>query len=213
MRLLHNSASLFAMAAFAKQADAGSQGDVAKEPSGPRQTTIAGQTFEIPTPYTEGHPLTAAEASVLNQTFLENIRNNAAGKIKAAKEAFTKAGGADADFSIDTPLGGEGPDATKTLRQVIADYAGSYVFGVRVSRTSEPADPVQREARSIAREAINAKLKAGNVKRKDVDDAAYEAALATHSQSEAVQTEAKRRVAAMQEIGLEELGLGAKAAA
>lgn len=172
-----------------------------------RSVTISGATFELPAPYSEGHQLNAAEASVLNQTFLENVRNNAASKIKAAQEKAKEAG---TEFSLDTPIGGEGEDKDKTLRQTIADYAANYKFGVRVSRTSEPADPVQREARSIAREAINAALKAQGVKRKDVDEEAYEAALVTHAATDAIQAEAKRRVEAMGSIGLEELGLTAK---
>lgn len=183
---------------------------VGDESTSMRSVTIGGATFELPAPYSEGHVLNAAEASVLNQTFLENVRNNAASKIKAAKEVADKAG---TEFSLDTPIGGDGEDAAKTLRQTIADYAANYKFGVRVSRTSEPADPVQREARSIAREAINAKLKATGVKRKDVDDDTYEAALVRHAASEAIQAEAKRRVEAMGSIGLDELGLGEAAAA
>jgi hypothetical protein len=174
-----------------------------------RQVTIAGETFEIKAPYEEGHTLNAAEASVLNQTYLENIRNNAAGKIKAAKEKAEEAG---AVFSLDVPVGGEGEDAGKTLRQLINEYAESYEFGIRVARNSEPADPVEREARAIAREAINAKLRASGVKRKDISDEAFEEALKKHSQNPAIVKEAQRRVKAKESLGLDELDLGADSA-
>jgi hypothetical protein len=170
-----------------------------------RQVTISGETFEVRAPYSVGHVMNEAEASVLNQTFLENIRNNAAGKIKAAKEAAEKAG---TPFSLDAPIGGEGEDSTKTLRQVIEAYSETYEFGVRTARNSEPADPVEREARSIAREAISAKLKASNVKRKDIPDEAFEEALSKLAASDKVQAEARRRVDARQSLGLDELGLG-----
>lgn len=171
-----------------------------------RQVTISGETFEIAAPYEEGHQLNAAEASVLNQTFLENIRNNVASKIKAGKEAAEKAG---TTFSLDTPVGGEGEDAGKTLRQLCTEYADNYEFGVRVSRNSEPADPVEREARAIAREALNATLKAQGIKRKDVDDAIFEEALQLQSKKASIVKEAQRRVKVKTEIGAEELDIGA----
>jgi hypothetical protein len=171
-----------------------------------RNVTISGETFEITAPYAAGHTLNEAEASVLNQTFLENIRNNAAGKIKAAKAKAESDGAA---FSLDAPVGGEGEDAGKTLRQLIQEYAETYEFGVRVARTSEPVDPVERECRSIARDAINAKLKAQGIKRKDVPDEAYEQAVSQYAGLDKVLKEAKRRVKEREAIGSEELDLGA----
>jgi hypothetical protein len=46
------------------------------------QITIAGQSFNVPIRYEEGHELTSGEASALNQTYHENIRNNLAKKAK-----------------------------------------------------------------------------------------------------------------------------------
>src|SRR6266446_4903096 len=46
------------------------------------QITIAAQTFNVPLRYEEGHELSAGEASALNQTYHENIRNNLAKKAK-----------------------------------------------------------------------------------------------------------------------------------
>lgn len=169
------------------------------------QVTIAGVQLEIKAPYAEGHALNAAEASVLNQTFLENVRNNAAGKIKAAK---AKAEAAGATFSVDAPIGGEGEDAAKTLRQVIEDYANTYQFGVRTVRASEPVDPVEREARAIAKDVVAKALREKGIKRKDVTDEAYEATVAKVAAGEKVQAAAKRRVKERESIGADELDLG-----
>lgn len=166
------------------------------------QVTISGTQFDIPAPYSEGHTLNAAEASVLNQTFLENIRNNAAGRIKAAKEKMGES------FSVDTPVGGEGEDASKTLRQLISDYANTYQFGVRTTRTAEPVDPVEREARVIAREVLAKALKEKGVKKADLPENTYEDALASYAANDKIVKEAKRRVKERESIGLDEIDLG-----
>ena len=65
--------------------------------------TIAGARFTVPLRYAEGHVLTAGEANALNQTYLENCRNNLSGKAK---------------------------DGTLT-QEIVDQYAASYVFGQR----------------------------------------------------------------------------------
>jgi len=54
--------------------------------SGP-QLTVQGIRFPLPTQprYAEGHVLTSVEASVLNQTFAENLRNNWANSISSPR--------------------------------------------------------------------------------------------------------------------------------
>lgn len=96
---------------------------------------IQGRDFTVPAPYGEGHVLSAVEAAVLNQTFAENIRNNVAGKMKAATEKGEA-------FSDDEALA----------------YANSYAFGVRAVRT--PSDPVESEFRKLARKFIEDTLRA-----------------------------------------------------
>ena len=44
--------------------------------------TIAGNVFAVPLRYAAGHVITEGEASALNQTLCENVRNNLAPKIK-----------------------------------------------------------------------------------------------------------------------------------
>ena len=89
--------------------------------------TIAGKSFEVSPRYAEGHPLTANEASALNQTFFENLRNNFASK---AKE-----GGTQDDFNA---------------------YVESYQFGVRSAGGSrDPIEAEAMDlARESVRDAI-----------------------------------------------------------
>ena len=52
-----------------------------------REITVQGQELTIEVPYEEGHTLTAAEASQLNQVYAENIGNNFRAKVKEMLEA------------------------------------------------------------------------------------------------------------------------------
>jgi hypothetical protein len=90
--------------------------------------TIAGLTFKVSSPYSAGHVCTEGEARALNQTRVENIRNNLAIKAK---------------------------DRTLTQADVEA-YAASYVFGER-SGGSRSHDPVEAEALEIARRLVRKK--------------------------------------------------------
>lgn len=112
--------------------------------------TISGKTFSAPSRYAEGHVLTAGEASALNQTFHENLRNNFAKKVKEAEAA-----GAFDPAEFQTTL-----DA----------YAETYQFGVRPiggGGSGAKVDPVESEARSLAKSAIAASIKARGQKIKD----------------------------------------------
>jgi hypothetical protein len=123
--------------------------------------TIQGLTFAVPQPYVAGQlDLTEGEASALNQTFAENIRNNFAGTIQQAEVDYRKANGL-----------AEGAEVPKdqldkdSLTTKLAEYAKSYEFGVRSVRGARiPMDPVGREAYRIAGELIRNALKAKNVK-------------------------------------------------
>ena len=87
--------------------------------------TIAGSRFTVPVRYAEGHVLTAGEANALNQTYLENCRNNLSGKAK---------------------------DGTLT-QEIVDQYAASYVFGQRTGGFG-PGDPVESMALTIARKRV-----------------------------------------------------------
>jgi hypothetical protein len=94
---------------------------------------IAGETFNVPQPYTAGHVLTSNEASSLNQTYAENVRNNMASKVKALKEAGT--------FSADVFQG------------TVDDYTSEYEFGQRTGG-GRSGDPVTTEAMAITRDLV-----------------------------------------------------------
>lgn len=94
---------------------------------------IAGENFNVPQPYAAGHVLSANEASSLNQTYAENVRNNMASKVKALKEAGT--------FAQDVFQG------------TVDDYCDSYEFGQRTGG-GRTGDPVMAEALSITRDLV-----------------------------------------------------------
>lgn len=99
--------------------------------------TIAGRTFQAPIRYSAGHVLSEHEASALNQTFHENLRNNFA---KRAKDS-------------------ENPGS----QEEFDEYAAKYEFGAR--RAGGPrasGDPVLAEAVRLATADIKAALKAKN---------------------------------------------------
>jgi hypothetical protein len=112
-----------------------------------KTTIIAGETFEIATPFVEGHVLTAGEAHHLNQTRVENIRNNSAKTIKAALETGDPAKLAEA-------------------RAAVQAYDAEYVFTIGGSRgeAAPKLDPIEREARKIAKTIVTAELAKRNLK-------------------------------------------------
>lgn len=97
------------------------------------EITIAGRTVAVPAPYEEGHTLSSAEASVLNQTYAENVRNNLAKQFKDSAEGVN-------------------------FQKIVDDYVAHYAFGVRSGGGGFRGDPVKTEAMSIAREAIKRAL-------------------------------------------------------
>jgi hypothetical protein len=101
------------------------------------QITIQGQTFRVPIRYAAGHTLTEGEASALNQTLHENLRNNFARKVAEGSEAGIP---------------------QETLQQQLDDYANDYQFGVRTGGGGFRGDPVMTMAMNIApaKEALTA---------------------------------------------------------
>jgi hypothetical protein len=126
--------------------------NAAPEDNGLKAITIQGVEFEVSQPYAEGHACSEAEAKALNQTRAENIRNNMAKQVKAAKEEA----GADEEGN-QKPLS---KAQLKTLAEIVATYDAEYEFtlasvgGGRASR-----DPIEIEANKIARSSIAAQLK------------------------------------------------------
>jgi hypothetical protein len=110
------------------------------------QITIQGQTFRVPIRYAAGHTLTEGEASALNQTLHENLRNNFARKVAEGSEAGIP---------------------QETLQQQLDDYANDYQFGVRTGGGGFRGDPVMTMAMNIAREMVRGAVKAKNLSADD----------------------------------------------
>lgn len=143
------------------------------------QITIASQLFNVPVRYEEGHELTAGEASALNQTYHENIRNNLA---KKAKEG--------------------------TLTQADVDsYANEYQFGVRAAGTGVTRDPIMSEAMRIAKKQLGEMLKKSGKKIGDYEVSAInESAKKLLDRSPEIMELAKQRVAEQQALASSDLG-------
>jgi hypothetical protein len=107
---------------------------------------IDGEKFTVNAPYSEGHICTAAEARTLNQTRAENIGNNFR---KSVKEKKAKG------------------ESLASLIDEIRQYDAEYSFASGRGGPRVAVDPVEREARKIAIEAITAKLKEQGRKFKD----------------------------------------------
>lgn len=129
--------------------------------------TINKKQFSVPAPYAAGHVLTAGEASAMNQTFRENIRNNNADNVDK--------------WLAGTPAEGDKPAIEPlTIEQVQAkldEYASDYEFGER-STAAPRMDPVEREARSMVKEAVTAMLTSQGKKPKDMAEGVFDKLLA-----------------------------------
>lgn len=101
------------------------------------EITIGGQTFKVAPQYKEGDTLSANEASALNQTLFENLRNNFASKVKEGSAAGV-------DHAV--------------MQSQLDTYAEAYEFGMR-SGGGGRRDPVRSEALAIAAEMVKNKIK------------------------------------------------------
>ena len=144
-----------------------------------KSVTIAGKQFTLSVPYAEGHTLTAGEASQLNQVRHENIRNNLAKFIRE-----------------NTTLSDE------ELQAKVAETDAAYVMGVRqAAGPGASRDPIAVEARSIARTAIKAKLKAANITKTNEEIAEAIEKLLASPAGENIRNMAAQRVEEKQRIG------------
>lgn len=149
------------------------------------QITIAGHSFNAPVRYEEGMELTAGEASALNQTYHENLRNNFAKKVKDA---------------------GDAPDLA-ALQTEFDAYAKDYQFGVRTAGAGVSRDPVMSEAMRIAKKQVAEMIKKAGKKVSDYEGAAINAAAKGLIDKDPQILEiAKQRVAEQQSLAQGELG-------
>lgn len=135
------------------------EGTVAGVESESRVITIKGHQFNVSAPYAEGHTLTKAEASALNQLRGENLRNNFATEVEKAKEKAKAESGSE-DLS---------DEVIATLQTSLNDYDAKYEFrGKGAARA--PVDPVLREATKLARILLAEALEKKGRKLKDLSD-------------------------------------------
>ena len=160
-----------------------------------KEITIAGQTFAVLQPYSEGNTITEAEAKALNQVRAENVRNNMAGKVKAAAEGTAK----------------EGEPTAENIVAFVSVYDAAYVFTLAsVGGGRKSTDPTEVEALKIARgifaDFVASKKLTVKAVREKIGEDAYEAKLAEIALRDEVVKEAKRRVKARQASAEEAMG-------
>ena len=147
------------------------------EENSTRDIVINGTELSIEVPYAAEHVLTAAEASQLNQVYIENISNNFRTKVKEMLEAGS---------TIDA------------IQAELDKYADEYEFGTR--RSSGPrksADPVMKEMRNLAKKALTDFFKKKDVTFADLSSDEKEQAIKSYfdKHGEKVRAIAERRVA------------------
>lgn len=109
--------------------------------------TIGGNQFTVYSRYEEGHELTAGEASALNQTLRENVRNNL-----AKKEGLTQA---DVDaYASEYQFGVRTPGAGRTADPVMAEFMRLAKAKIREALKAKgktaDADAITAAAQSLA---------------------------------------------------------------
>jgi hypothetical protein len=121
--------------------------------------TIAGFSVNVPSPYIVGHQLTEGEANQLNQVLAENVSNNLRKKLEDGKVVGE---GENEEAAPFTP---------EEAQAKVDEYMLVYEPGVRTSAGGEPrvTDPVEREARKIAKSKAIELVKQHGMKAKDVD--------------------------------------------
>lgn len=166
--------------------------------------TVQGLTFAASIPYVEGPTtLTAGEASALNQVRVENLRNNFASTVKAAKEEYAKA-----NNMAEEDVTAEHLDAA-ALQAQFDQYDREYQFGIRrVGGGDSGRTPVEREARKIAREKVLEALKGKGIKLNTVGAEKMEELVSGLAANETIVKEAQRRVTQINKITLDEIDLG-----
>lgn len=132
----------------------------------PRVTfTVHGVNLEVAEPFKDGDILVANEASVMNQTYRENIRNNNAKAI----EKILEAAGVKLE---DIKKGAQVPDnVVKDCQAVLDKSMETYVFGERQGGGGRIADPVRARAMVYARRLVVDEFKKQGKKAKDYTSA------------------------------------------
>lgn len=143
-----------------------------------KEIVIQGVTVPVTLPYVAGHVLTEPEARSLNQTRCENIRNNMASEVKKI-----------------LAMNGDEAASPEQLAEIgakVAKYDAEYSFAMPgVARV--PRDPLEAEARSLAKKILAEMLREAGIKAKDYENT--EAKLDEIAEAEDVRKQAKENVA------------------
>lgn len=149
--------------------------------------TISGLVFELNDPFKEGHIMTDNEAKALNKAYHDGVRNSASGKTRSLRE--------------------EGKNESE-IRNTIDAFIDNYRFGARTvigADKKSRIDPVEAEARLIARDKINSKLRDRGEKirgRKAEIEALVDGLLAKYPE---IYDAARNRINAAQSVAMTEL--------
>jgi hypothetical protein len=100
-----------------------------------RTFTAQGIPLRIPVKYREGHVLTAGEAASLNQTYVENVRNN----IRPVLQDWAKE---------------KKPNLPTMAQQLVDEYVERYQMGVRRRRGGPKLDPALAKAEEAAARSL-----------------------------------------------------------
>lgn len=162
--------------------------DTATTASPTRSIGIGGLNFIVDQPFKEGHQLTTGEASAMNQLYEENIRNNLRNTVEKAKE--------------------EGKTEEEIQTTIVDPYCDKYEFGQRKGSRRE-ADPVKREMRNIAIEAVKPAVAKAGYAWTTLSSEQKEAAIQKYLNMHGVKIEeiAKTRLAALAGATAEEFTL------
>lgn len=149
-----------------------------------KEITVNGVLVKVPQPYDAGYQINEAEAKALNQTYAENIANNCR---KAVKELAAEDGTYDEASS-------------KAAAKLVAEYADKYEFTLAsVGGSRAKLDPLTKECRSIARDAIVAEIKKAGKTVKAWEESQEEGALKAKiievAENEQIVKLAKKRLA------------------
>jgi hypothetical protein len=127
-----------------------------------KQIVIQGVSVEVSTPYAEGHTVTVAEAKALNQVRAENIRNNMASKVKEIE--------GDAEELSQEQL--------DQIAQLVSQYDAEYEFTMASAGGGRTTDPLEAEAKRIAKQLVSNAARNQGLKLKDIPQEKLDAKIA-----------------------------------
>lgn len=193
-------------------------------PETPRKDiTIGGFIFSAPTPFAEGDVLNANEANALNQTYLENVGNNFRSRVDTFRRTLIAGEGAsadnlkavtkeqlkDLDAQIEAGTVVVTPEQKAALQSELDALVAEYRINVRRASSVEPIDPVEREARAMAKARIQDYIRSKGYKlntiKKDWMEEQIDKLLADDNPKGAeIRKAAKKRVEIAQKTAVEE---------